>query len=894
MYFDGIEELINNSNRVVDEFLPTIVDYLEAMAGGSDKKGSSKHEAGSIEAVLESIKSVDKEKVTSLNELFNTLSNSALAEKVSNNSENLGRSISGLSSAINRIDLDKDKVESVEQLASSAMGLVGVSRALTLSAPFLIAGAVLSFLLIPMVWGISKAFSMLSPDTIGKMDKGGDALKKVGWSLAIFAGGVALSVALMGYAVMSNPVALLSLFAVIGLSALTFALVGRYNENIVDGAWTVVGMSLSLMLFSFSVKVANSMLQGVGLQNMMNLGLILAGTGIVYWLLGKFAPNILWGSLAVAAMGLSLMLIANPLSEIGGVVAKNGHILWQLPVLLGGLGVVFALAGLASPLILMGSLAMGAMGGSLWAIGKGMQAMAKVKDFDGEMFKESMTGLIEGFSAMSWKDAISIPFKLPAIISIAMALGTIGIGMGIYKRNADWSDEDADQFAYTIRSFVRAFSMKGVDWDTVEDAIDATWYMGKNLQRLAKGISAWEDIDFDIELVKNNITRILTTIPTIFAKVGDLNKGGMEIFGFTFARGAVEDGIESTMNLGNNLINLAKGIKSWETIKFDVGLVRDNVSKVLTTIPSVFAELGVAQTGGKPLYDMWGNEVGKEMIEAGVDATLEMGKTLGSLSRGVIAWKNVKMKDVWDSEKKIKAILLAIPSIFARIGMQAKASEGIFSDSNHIKGAEVVSSFTKPIKSIATLVASFKGQDIDSTKVERMITGIFSALGRADKLIPKKAMKTLYGVSGVMHKMGKDWPKFNKGLKQFADIISKLGKDQIKSFLMIATSIEKMAKIKEIEVKLQQGSNSVAKSIINEVGGTGLSNPAVKKQKEEEKKEEEKRKKMPIDQQMLAYIKDLVELQKEGAEVSDDIKQDLEDLKNLFLNGNAKVKTSTV
>ena len=888
MYLDAIEQLVELNTVAVEEIFPDILGYLKMIAeGGGSAAAEGGGSAGSVEAMVASINKVDASKTTSVVEMFKILSNESIVERISDNSATLSKSINGLSSAINRVDIDANKVEQVGILATSTSAIISVSRALTLSAPFIIAGALLSVALIPLVWGISKAFSFLSKETIEKMDNGGDALKKVGWSLAIFAGGMALAVVLIAASVIANPMATLALFAVIGLTALTFSMIGKYNENIKDGAWTIVGMSLSLMLFSFSVKVASEMMDGVSMMSMLKLGLVLGGTAVIFGLAGKFWTQIAFGALSFALIGLSLMLLTNPLESISKTIAKNSSVLWQLPVLLVGLGAVFALAGIPAVAILIGvgALAFGAIGLALLSIGAGLRAVGNLDDFDGEQFKDALVGVIGGFTAISWSDMITIPLKIPAILSMALAMWTIGAGMRAYSRAAgDWDEGDSDNFKYTIISFVEAFSMKGVDWDSVEDAIDATWYMGKNLEKLAKGIAAWESIDFDVDLVKENIMSILTSIPSVFADVGKMNKGGTEIFGFTFDRGDVEDGIAATMDMGENLVQLSKGVQAWEVIKFDVSKVKRNVSLILNSIPSVFARIGYEAKQSEGIFTDSNHIRGAEVVG-------DMAKTLLPLSNGVKAWQKIDF-DVNKVKKNISGVLLALPSVFARIGYQSKQSEGIFSDSNHVTGAELVQSFSKPIKSVAELVKGLNGQNINPKNVAKMITAVFGALGKADELIDKKSMSRLWGVSGVMKKMGKDFPKLNKGLKEFVSIISKLNDNTVKSFVALVASVEKLSKVKAIEIKQGGGGGgggSVAEQVMKEIGGGGSNAVKTKEEIAAEKKEEERRKKLPAEQQMVLGLSDMKGVLENILDKMEESADDMETLRLMFYNGTAKI-----
>lgn len=818
MYADDIlENLVSLVERQNEEFFPDIIQHLKGEGDGGGGTGNTSLGGADLESIVSSVNGVDTEKAKALGEVFKVISNSEITQSFVDNSSKLSKTIDGLANAINKTQVNKEKLEEVQMLAAGASALIAISRSLTFAAPFLMIGAVMSFALIPIAWAVSKAFSFLDKDTIKKMDDGGDALKSVGWSLIIFSGGIAIATALIGNAVLNNPVALLSLFAVIGLSALTFGLVGKFSEYITDGAWAVAGMGLSLMLFSFSMKVASGFVEEVGMMNMLKLGLVLAGTAFIYGLAGKFATDILWGALAFAGIGLSLMLLASPLETIADTMSKNAHVLWQLPVMLTGLGVVYGIAGLATPLILAGALSFAAIGGSLILIAAGLKAMEDAGKLDGDVMKDTISKMVEAFTEISLGDMIMIPLKLPAILSIAAALSLIGYGMGVYKEQAGWTEEDADQFGYTIKTFAEAFGNEDIDWGQAEEGIDATWYMGQNLNRLAKGIAAWEDIDFDIEKVQENIISILTSMPMIFADIGRINQNSKPsgLFGTWFQKGDVEEGIDATMKMGKNLKNLAEGIAAWEEIDFDLTAVKTNIQDILSTIPFIFADVGRMNKGGKP-SGMWESVFGSDDVAGGVEATKDMGKTLVDLAKGISAWETIEF-DLTTVSRNVRNVLGVIPKVFAKVGREAKKSEGWFSDSDHVKGAEVVKGFSAPLKAIASLVETFNQSDVNPKKIKHTIYTVFKAVGQVHKLVPQKASNRLHNLGGAMKKVGKEFPKFNKGLKDFQEILSKISADTIDSFLSITEAIENLAKIKYIDVNVKKGKlNSIAGEIVKE------------------------------------------------------------------------------
>lgn len=481
---------------------------------------------------------------------------------------------------------------------------------------------------------------------------------------------------------------------------------------------------------------------------------------------------------------------------------------------------------------------------------------------------------------------VTIPLKLPAILSIAAALSTIGYGLGAYKQNAGWSQSDADGFEYTIKSFVGAFSMD-VDWDGVEEGLEATEDLGTNLQNLAKGIKEWEDIDFDIEIVRGNISRILSTLPSVFADIGKMNKAGNQgapnFLGFTFARGNVEDGIQSSMDMGENLTNLAKGVKEWETIDFDLKPVQKNVSMILSTLPHVFAGVGKMNKGGKP--DNWlGQMFMSGDVEEGVESSKEMGQILIDLAEGVKQWETIDF-NVDDVTANVQSVLIALPKAFAEVGRQAKATEGIFTDSDHIRGAEVVQEFVEPIKAVASLVESFNSKNPDPSKLQKTMVTVFSTMGAVGQYIDQKSANRLNYLGSIMEKISDAFPDFNEGLKDFQEIMNDISTDTVEGFLAIAEAIENLAKIKYIDVNVKKGKlNSIAGEIVGEATGKSAKSPAQIKKAVKDEAAADKAKGMAADKipEMLQTIASLLDnlLQTTAGST-----EELEDIKNNLKKG---------
>lgn len=147
-------------------------------------------------------------------------------------------------------------------------------------------------------------------------------------------------------------------------------------------------------------------------------GLIsMSGLAGVAMLLGKAAPQMLIGSVAMAVLGVALIPLAYALNMFNDVnwdsIAKGG-------VALIGFGIIAAGMGATLPLILAGSLAIGALGASMMVFGAGLTVVALGLD--------KMTAVTDGMVSTISKLKDINPAQL---VGIATGLTSIGLALSV-------------------------------------------------------------------------------------------------------------------------------------------------------------------------------------------------------------------------------------------------------------------------------------------------------------------------------------------------------------------------------------------------------------------------------------------------------------------------------
>lgn len=735
----------------------------------------------SISEITSSINGVDKEKVDSIDKLLNTINDITISDAKTSAINAIGDSISNLSGKINDIDVEKAKE-------------------------------------MPSV------------------------LRGIGLGIFLFSVGLGASIMVLGATVIANPIGIIALAGAIALFGLTSKIVGDNSESINKGSLAIGFMSLSLVVFSTAMAFSTAIISSVDVEGLMMMPLLLGGMALTYYIIGAGAGQIMKGALSVGLIGLSLWILASPLQTMSEIV-QEGSVLWKLPVLLGGLGLSYAGVGLLMPEILLGAVAIGAIGASLWVVGKGLKSITDLKDIDSDQVSEvseSISALASGIGKISLVDILTLPIKMPIIAGMGLALIPLSFGISRFVNDTkDFDDSEIDRLGYTITSMSQAFALAGssdgmtqifgfnVGSNDVERGILSTMRMGKNLNDLSRGIKSWRDAKFterDIEVIGNNISGILNIIPAIFADVGARERGssnqiklpmfGNVQFGMPFTKTDTELGISSTMEIGKNLINLHKGVMVWKTGKItqeEVETIKDNVQAVLAVIPSIFAGIGANERGSSNQIKFKGNKLlsafqfsmpfTKTDTELGISVSKGIGGTLKSLYDGVYAWriggKNDISKQIGGIIKNIKLVLTAIPESFKEIGDLAQDGSSMFGmvDGNMEDGVELVDRMTKPLKDVSNIIKNYVG-DTDYTKGAKNLRMSLHALATGMDYFSAKRIDALEDLND-------EFGDLNKNLKEHFKIIKSIPKDELLAFDDYSKSLKLLS---EVDVEsLQNG-----------------------------------------------------------------------------------------
>lgn len=709
-------------------------------------------------------------------------------------SNNLVTISGGLRTFIDEISsIDKRKAEKIKPISYVGDILKNISVVLNIKP----GQVIVSKVFLPILGNAIKSFAdRVSEINAKKTEDGLRVVPKMGMGLLAFTGSIALAAVAMT-AVALDPLKFVGLFTIMAATGVAFHYIGQNDKTINKGSLAVAGMGLGLLVFAGGLSMASQSMPPVA--DILPLALALTAFGGVYYLAGKFAPEIGLGALAMGAAGLATWLISKPIETISSVINQNPSVLWQLPVMLTGIGAAFALAG-TGPIpifIAAGALALGAAGGALWVLGKGLSTMMSMPTITKEKaegiesgIRAVVTGFGKSFSDLSLKESLTLPLKIPMVGLMGLTLAGLATGISSYQSKAG------------------GFGPK------------------------------------DTENIKNTISGLSEA----FATAGS-TQGMSKLFGFNVGSNDVERGIESTMRMGKNLQNLADGVLAWKKMPLtpaDIQQVSDNVSRVLNVIPGIFAGIGQADAGSVNKVSFLGlsfeSPFAKGNTERGISATMEMGENLKGLADGVLAWKDggkagFKSSDLPGIVSNIQNILGTIPGSFAALGAADRETAGIFpwSDGDIENGIELAKDLGPSLQSIASLLDSVKTGNISkattdiSNNIPLLLGSYASALndfGNKLEVDPEDILEQITDITETFSEVSDSAGKINSSLTTLGDLATPLDK--------VAKSLMEVNKAMKAQLDLLDNNNKAKLDMYSKyymsISDVAKSTPAVLKQ----------------------------------------------------------------
>ena len=311
------------------------------------------------------------------------------------------------------------------------------------------------------------------------------------------------------------------------------------------------------------------------------------------------------------------------------------------------------------------------------------------------------------------------------------------------------------------------------------------------------------------------------------------------------------------MDLGENLIKLADGIRAWETINFDINKVRSNVGKVIGTIPFIFAELGRSDESGESFFG-WG----QGDVEKGISSTMELGNNLIKLSEGIKAWDTLDF-DIEKVKTNVASVLGSLPSIFAELGKSDRETDSFFDwgGGDVEKGIGLVTSMTEPLKTVSDIIKNMSELGSDSPeKAGIMISNIFSGLESGLSIITMKSVIKLRMLIEPLSNFTDILPDFNENLEETINILSSIDALTLEKFEKLAIAMEKLGSVKGLELQ-NKNISEVTQEVVSSTSGISIptenTKPTEAKGGEQQAKGSEQQAKGGDNSELLSAIKNL-------------------------------------
>ena len=734
--------------------------------------------------------------------------------------------IVGIFKLVEMIGADEKKIQGYgDALKSLGLGLLATGLSLALIS--LIAGPIIKGLgvAILMIAGISLLFYALDTlDVEKKMKKTSIALMFAGLAIVVLAASVLLA------SVLIPPLAgLLSVLAVVGGVALLFYVAGMGATQILKGALALGVAGLALIILGFGVSIMAKAVPD--LKTGLGMLAIIGGLGVVFALIGAYEAGMMTGipltitlgSVAMMLVGVSLLVLSLGVSQIAKAVEplsleKAG----MIALIIGGLGVGFAAAGFAAPLIILGAGAFLVAGGALILIAKGLQALTSINF--------GKLGSIDKTGSGAFNDSGET---------------TRGF-LGFFKRKKT-------NLEVAMEAIADSMSLGPASIFGIMAGAPTLMLAGAALNSIAKGLAKFDATSKKINLavLSFNVSFMTSILAETFAKIGKKYPGGRKsLMASIFGGGkqsAVADGISSTMGMGGALSSIARGMQAMANLKFPIKYDKDgnpiefetmasdapqkvatNAAMITGVLAEVFGRIGKKYPGGrKGLFARIFTGGGGSPVADGISSVMGMGDALTGIAKGFQAMANLNFPVEWDKDGKpiryetidiktsvpkvmenTKAIVTGLSGVFAEIGKDPNASRSWFFGRSAVqKGIDVVASIGTPLFNLAKGVQSIAnlkfptGFDKDGKATGYETIGdpgtLVAKVGDNTKLLVRALVETFTAI-------GKDdgandggfwwWQKssFDKGVeivKKIADPYKKLG-EGIKTVIEVVGKLD--------------------------------------------------------------------------------------------------------
>ena len=223
-----------------------------------------------------------------------------------------------------------------------------------------------------------------------------------------------------------------------GLAVVGYA-IGKASDSMLKGAFAIAVLGTSLIPAAYALQ----MFAEVEWESLAKAGVTLIGLGAAGAILGSMSGQMLMGAVAIAALGASLIPAAYALQMFADISWED---MTKAGVALAGLGVAGAAFGALMPFMLMGAVAIAALGTALIPFGLALNLIAPAiekftpaieafgnvisKVFRGiaTVITATSDGIVAIFTSLENVDVAKLLAIGPALAGIGIGLASLGAG----------------------------------------------------------------------------------------------------------------------------------------------------------------------------------------------------------------------------------------------------------------------------------------------------------------------------------------------------------------------------------------------------------------------------------------------------------------------------------
>ena len=609
--------------------------------------------------------------------------------------------------------LDKKTMKRLSDLKTVGLGILAFAGSLaivSLIIPFAIKGALGAAGIILLMGGVFMILAFMGitefiEETARGLMYAGLAILSLGVSLALFS--------------IIEPYAMAGMWSaakIILLMGFVFGILGAFSEGIEDSSKSLLFAAGAILAVGVALALFNMVIPNW--DAVWNTIAVVGAVGVTFALIGIFEKQIrkgaialLWASLAMVAVGIGFLILGAlfPASEMS--LETFAPLL-----IIGAVGIVFAIAGAAASLIMQGATAMIVAGISMILLGVGLMILSGPLKEGGWEFIGQVGALVAMIALEFGLLGLAAPFILAgaaAMLVSGIALIMLGAGIGVMsaviKKGGEITRADKDgntPIGLLIGSIGDAFNMW--PWEAAGIALGAASMIlaGTALVLVGAGVKQFAKLAEEIDLVEmaQNISRLIGALAVPFSVIGGggtLNvidpvtgeevpvkfSGGSGGFFGLGGSNPVSMGVMAVMNMGRALTNIAGGVQSMANLKFPTGFDKDgnatgynkinsedvvnvstNTAYLVGALAAPFAKIG---RGGKTTIKdpMTGKDIevdfgapsdggimgflkGGGDVQKGIAAVKNLGTTLSNLAIGVQEMAMLKMPTGFDAEGK--------------------------------------------------------------------------------------------------------------------------------------------------------------------------------------------------------------------------------------------------